>query len=61
MKELVIEGLNECRTADIEVRDTGTEHGRGVFATKAITKHTYICEYRVDVLTEEQSEKRKQE
>ena len=56
----MIEGLNKTRAAKIEVRDTGIEHGRGVFATKNIPKHSYICEYRSN-LTPDQSQKQNEE
>ena len=45
-KEIVIEGLEKRREAELEVKDTGLERGRGLFATAVIQKGRYVCEYR---------------
>ena len=60
LKEKVIE-VDKDLTADVEVKDTGAERGCGVFATKMIPKHTYICEYRATIRTQAQYEKLKDE
>ena len=57
LKEKVIEGLDKHLTADLDIQDTGTERGRGVFATLPIQKHTYICEYRAHIRMEAEYEK----
>ena len=44
-EELVIEGLSSGRDAALNVRQEGIA-GRGVFATEAIKKGSWLCEYK---------------
>ena len=57
-KEIVIEGLEKRHEAELEVKDTGLERGRGLFATAVIQKGRYVCEYRTgDVYRASQKKK----
>ena len=47
--EIVIDGLNrnlEKLNNSLEIKHTGKDRGRGVFAIKPIMKTQYICEYK---------------
>ena len=63
--EIVIDGLNrnlEKMNKSLEIKHTGEDRGRGVFAVKPIMKSEYVCEYKTTaVLNEKKNEELQRE